>query len=88
MTFNPTSWSAPVPDLVKEYNTWDYEQHSPEPTQDKPEEFSKSLVRRGLLDPETGLSLENSKQGCIQKDNVQGYSLRGQEEYKRIFGHD
>ena len=85
--FNPTSWAAPVEDLVKEYNTWDHDQHSPEPVQEKPEEFSKSIIRRGLMNPSTGMPIHNSKQGTILAQNIMGFSEQGKVNYESIFGH-
>ena len=84
--FKPRSWSAPVQDLVKEYNDFDAQETAIE-TQDKPDSISTSLVRRGLMDPNTGCMTNNSKQGTILRYNVSGYSPSGKENYRRIFGH-
>jgi len=86
--FKPKTWQAEVPDLVKEYNAWDRAENGPAEVQTAPEEFSKSMVRRGVLCPETGRSTGNSKQGTILEANVRGYSPQGQENYRRIFGHE
>jgi hypothetical protein len=60
--FKPSSWQQHPKDLAKEYERHDEAVHHMEATPDKPEEFSKRLVRRGVLDPETGLPTGNSKQ--------------------------
>ena len=85
-TFKPRSWGAPVQDLVKEY-----EQHgaaeSTIEVQDKPDTASASLVRKGLLDPNTGAMLCNHKASKGINDQVRGYSAIGKENYERTFGH-
>lgn len=86
--FKPRDWAAPVQDLVKEYNAWDKAENSPLEVQTAPEEFSKGMVRRGTLDPNTGLATGNSKQGTILSANIRGFSKRGQDNYRAIFGHD
>lgn len=85
--FKPRSWQAEVPDLVKEYEAWDRNENGPAEIQTEPEEFSKGMVRRGTLDPNTGLGTGNSKQGTILNHNVRGFSERGKRNYEAIFGH-
>ncbi len=84
--FNPSSWSQPVEDLVKEYNDYD-NQSTENEVQTQAEEISKSMVRRGLLDPNTGVPIQNSKQSKITRDNARGFSPIGKLNYERIFGH-
>lgn len=85
--FKPSTWAQPAQDIAKEYNDWDKAQHAPEAIPDKPEGLSTSLVRRGIIDPNTGLSTGNSKQGKITMNNVMGFSEQGKRNYERIFGH-
>jgi len=86
--FKPRSWAAPVQDIVKEYDAWDKAETSPLEVQTAPDEFSKSMVRRGVLDPETGLCTGSAKQSTILAGNIRGFSKRGQANYRAIFGHD
>lgn len=65
--FKPTSWQKETPDLVKEYEAWDASRNAPEEVPERPEEFSKALVRRGVLDPRTGRYGGNSKQEHISR---------------------
>ena len=82
--FKPRSWGAAPQDLAKEYNTWEEAQTAPEDVPDKPEGLSLSLVRRGLIDPLTGLRTGNSKQEHISAWTP---STRFQQNYERVFGH-
>lgn len=84
--FKPSTWQQPVQDIVKEYDQFEKDQYSEE-IQTAPEEVSKSMVRRGMLDPMTGMLTGNSKQSKILGMNVAGFSSRGKENYERIFGH-
>lgn len=84
--FKPSTWQQPVQDIVKEYNEFDKAEHHQE-VQTAPEDFSKSLVRRGLLNPMTGMPINNSKQRKITQDNARGFSPLGKANYERIFGH-
>ncbi len=84
--FKPDSWQAPVEDLVKEYEQHDAVETENE-VQTQAESISKSMVRRGLLDPNTGYTIENSKASKITRDNAKGFSPRGKRNYERIFGH-
>ncbi len=86
-TFEPSSWSQPVQDITKEYEAWDNEQTAAPEVQTAPEEVSKSMVRRGTLDPRTGMLTGNNKQSRILASNCQGYSEEGKQNYERIFGH-
>ena len=85
--FKPSSWSQPVQDLVKEYDSWDKEQTAAPEIQTQPEEVSRSMVRRGVLDPMTGKLTGNSKQSRILRTNCSGFSEKGKQNYERIFGH-
>ena len=84
--FKPRSWAVPVQDLVKEYNAYekanDYEE-----IQTAPEEISKSMVRRGIMNPMTGHLTGNSKASKVTRDNCSGFSTRGKRNYEQIFGH-
>ena len=81
--FKPSTWAQPVQDIVKEYEAHDAAEHYEE-VLTKPEEFSKSLVRRGVIDPNTGFPTGNSKQkhlsGWVPSRAFQG-------NYERTFGH-
>ena len=85
--FKPSSWSQPVQDIVKEYERFDAEETAAPEIQTAPEAVSQSMVRRGMLDPNTGLLTGNSKQSRILKSNCKGFSPRGKANYERIFGH-
>lgn len=82
--FKPRSWGADPIDLEKEYNAWEAEQTAPDPVPDKPEALSTSLVRRGLIDPNTGLRTGNSKQEFI---SAWVPTERFQSNYEQTFGH-
>ena len=84
--FKPSTWAQPVQDIVKEYNAYDKAETSSE-IQTEPEAISKSMVRRGVLDPATGALTGNSKAHKVTTDNAQGFSARGKMNYERIFGH-
>ncbi len=84
--FKPSTWSQPVEDIVKEYKEYDASETQDE-VQTQAEEISKSMVRRGLLDPNTGYVLENSKASKITRDNAKGFSPQGKRNYEMIFGH-
>ena len=84
--FKPSTWAQPVQDIVKEYEQHEAAEDYVE-VQTKPEAISRSMVRRGLLDPNTGAVIHNSKANKITRDNVSGYSARGQKNYMQIFGH-
>jgi len=84
--FKPKSWSAHPVDLEKEYNQWDKERTDTPEIPTKPEEFSKAMVRRGTLDPETGLSTGVSKQGKILDNNIKR-SNKYKDNYEETFGH-
>ena len=86
MSFKPSTWAQPVQDIVKEYETFDKEEHHEE-ILTAPEAISKSMVRRGILDPRTGLETGNSKAGKVTRDNTAGFSARGKMNYERTFGH-
>ena len=85
--FRPSTWNQPARDIAKEYNAWDAAETAPEAIPTEPEELSKSLVRRGVLDPNTGFRTGNSKQDKILLGNIRGFSPRAQDNYERIFGH-
>lgn len=64
-TFKPKSWQAEVPDLVKEYNTWD-KNRTENKIQDKPDSLDLKLVEQGRLNRKTGAYTErSSKAQCI-----------------------
>lgn len=84
--FKPSTWAQPATDIAKEYEAHDAaETHIEQQT--SPEEISKSMVRRGIIDPNTGMCTGNSKASKVSQDNVRGFSKRGKENYERIFGH-
>ena len=83
--FKPKSWGADPIDLAKEYTAWDNQETTIEDVPDKPEGFSMSLVRRGVIDPNTGLETGNSKQRHISRFTP---SERFQNNYTQIFGHE
>ncbi len=85
--FKPSTWAQPVQDIVKEYEQFEKNEVSLD-VQTKPEADSLGMVRRGLLDPRTGLLTGNSKQSHILGQNVRGYSEQGKQNYRQIFGHD
>lgn len=84
--FKPNMQQHPL-DIAKDYEKWENEQTAAEPIQDKPEEVSLSMVRRGVMDPRTGLLTGNSKQSHILKRNIAGFTPAGKDNYERIFGH-
>ncbi len=84
--FKPSTWAQPVQDIVKEYEAHDAAETYTE-VQDRPEAISRSMVRRGLLDPMTGAEIKNPKSAKITRDNAKGFSPRGKMNYERIFGH-
>lgn len=87
MDFKPSTWAQPAQDIAAEYNTWEKAETELPAVQTKREALSESLVRRGLLDPETGATLDNTKQGKILMDNARGFSRIGKLNYERTFGH-
>lgn len=82
--FRPKSWAAHPIDLAKEYNAWEADQTAQESPPDKPEALSTSLVRRGLIDPLTGLRTGNSKQAYISR---WAPSEQFKKNYEAVFGH-
>jgi hypothetical protein len=80
--FKPSSWAQHPKDLEKEYNAWDKAQTALPETPTEPEALSLSLVRRGVLDPNTGLPTGNSKQRHISAWTP---SQTFQKNYDRIF---
>jgi hypothetical protein len=82
--FKPRSWGADPIDLEKEYNAWEDAQTAQESPPDKPEGLSTSLVRRGLIDPNTGLRTGNKKQEFISSWTP---SETFQQNYQAVFGH-
>lgn len=84
--FKPNMQQHPL-DIAKDYDRFENDNNHKTDIQTKPEEFSKAMVRKGLLDPETGMHTGNSKQGHILMHNVRGYSEQGKRNYERIFGH-
>ena len=84
--FKPSTWQQPVQDIVKEYEAKEAADTHVE-VQTQPEEISKSMVRRGLLDPNTGRPIENSKASKITSDNTRGFSVQGKKNYEATFGH-
>ena len=85
--FKPSTWSQPVQDIVKEYERHEKEDSALPEVQAAPEEVSKSMVRRGTLDPNTGLLTGCSKQSKILDSNCKGFSPKGKRNYEQIFGH-
>ena len=84
--FKPSTWQQPAVDIATEYEAYD-KADTAEEVQTAPEEISKSMVRRGVMNPCTGGLLGNSKAMKVSRDNVRGYSTRGKENYEMIFGH-
>lgn len=84
--FKPSTWAQPVQDIVKEYEAFD-EAESHVEVQTAPEAISKSMVRRGVLDPMTGKPTGNSKANKITRDNANGFSPMGKMNYEATFGH-
>lgn len=84
--FKPRTWAQPVQDIVKEYEQYEKDEQHVE-VQTEPEAISKSMVRRGIMDPDTGALTGNSKSHKITRDNANGYSAQGKLNYERIFGH-
>lgn len=82
--FKPSTWAQPVQDIVKEYEAYDAAETAPEAIPDKPEAISKSMIRRGVLDPRTGAYGGNSKQKHILAFTP---SPRFMSNYERTFGH-
>ncbi len=87
MDFKPSSYNQDPQDIAKEYDAWDKEQTAAPEVQTKAEAISTSMVRRGVMDPRTGLPTGLHKQGKILRDNAQGFSPRGKQNYEKIFGH-
>jgi hypothetical protein len=83
-SFRPKSWGAHPKDLAKEYTAWEDAQTAQEATPDKPDSLSISLVKRGLIDPLTGLRTGNSKQEHISRWTP---SEQFKTNYERAFGH-
>lgn len=81
--FKPKSWAAPVSELVKEYNEFDAVDAKQE-VLTEPEEFSKAMVRKGLLDPNTGEYGKNSKAAKCASFVP---SAQYMNNHERIFGH-
>ena len=84
--FKPSTWAQPVQDIAKEYDAYDKAETHVE-VQTKPEAISKSMVRRGIMNPLTGLLIGNSKGSKITRDNAEGFSPQGKLNYERTFGH-
>lgn len=85
--FKPSTWQQPVQDIVKEYNDYERSQTSSIDVPDKPEGLSLSMLRRGVLDRNTGAYGGNScsKQMCILKFvPTEVYK----DNYIRTFGHN
>jgi len=82
--FKPKSWAAHPQDLAKEYTAWEDEKTRLPDVPTKPEALSLSMVRRGVIDPNTGLSTGNSKQR-----HISGWtpSKQFQNNYELAFGH-
>lgn len=56
--FRPSSYSAPVEDLCKEYEAWDAEKSRDKgPTQEESYRFNSDLINKGRLDRGTGLEI-------------------------------
>ena len=86
MAFKPSTWAQPATDIAKEYEQYDKAETEVE-VQTAPEAISQSMVRRGVLDPNTGGMLHGTKSNKITEDNARGFSTRGKMNYERIFGH-
>jgi hypothetical protein len=82
--FRPRSWAAHPIDLAKEYTAWEDSQTAQETLPDKPEALSTSLVKRGIIDPLTGLRTGNSKQEHISRW-VPTDTFK--HNYEAVFGH-
>ena len=82
--FKPSTWAQPVQDIVKEYETHDAAESAIEAPPDKPEAISKSMIRRGVLDPNTGAYGGNSKQKHILSFTPTRTFMSN---YERTFGH-
>ena len=83
-TFKPSTWQQEPQDLAKEFNAFEAAETAPEEVQTKPEEFSKRLIRKGVLDGATGLATGHSKQRHLtswQPSDYYKYS------YENTFGH-
>lgn len=84
--WEPSTWQQPVQDIVKEYEQHEAdEMHIEEQTE--PDQISRSMVRRGVLDVNTGMLKDYSKAHKVTTDNVRGYTPQGKKNYERIFGH-
>jgi len=83
-TFKPSTWAQDPIDIAKEFTAYEEAQVAPDEVQTAPEEFSKQLVRRGVLDPNTGLGTGNDKQRHLT--NWQP-SISFKSSYERTFGH-
>jgi hypothetical protein len=82
--FKPSSWNQDPQDLAKEFTAYEDAQCAPEEQQTAPEEFSKQLVRRGVLDAQTGLVTGHSKQKHLTAWQP---SDSYKDSYQRTFGH-
>ena len=82
--FRPDMNQEPI-DIAKDYEKYEYEHLPKSETPDKPEEMSLSMVRRGVLDPETGKTTGNSKQHHAQYAMLKGYSKKAADNFDRIF---
>jgi len=87
MDFKPSTWSQPAQDIAKEYDAWDRANTELPAIQTKREAISESMVRRGVLDANTGELTGNTKQSKILQDNSRGFSRLGKLNYERTFGH-
>jgi len=82
--FKPSSWQQDPRDLAKEYDAWERAETAPPEVQTKPEEVSLRMVRKGVIDPNTGLLTGNPKQSHISRFTP---SQRFQDNYERTFKH-
>lgn len=81
--FKPSSWQQEPQDLAREFIAHEAAETAPEEQQTAPEEFSKRLVRKGVLNAQTGMHTGNSKQRHMtawQPNNAYKYN------YERTFG--
>ena len=81
--FRPSSYQIPVQDLVKEYETWDKEQHYIE-QRTEPDPLSLKMVREGRLNPDTGAvqGMSSKAKKILMFNPSEWYKL----EHERIFG--
>jgi len=82
--FKPSTWQQDPQDLAKEFINYEEALTAPEEIQTAPEEFSKRLVRKGVLDPLTGLATGHSKQKHLTAWQPSG---NYKSSYERTFGH-